>query len=189
MPVDPALMQRLMAELDAEVRADLTADGVADATVRASSRPTSASASRSSSCTMPITGRPLRRAPRTHSWPRSATSTPSATARARSCSARRSSWSACAPSASAARSGAPSALRAARRSSRDAAVPVGTRRCVWRAGPAASSRSPSTTARASPRATRSRARPGRCDGHHDLGSRGQQRRIDEHGTLVMEVAR
>ncbi len=30
MPVDPALMQRLMAELEAEVRADMTADGVAD---------------------------------------------------------------------------------------------------------------------------------------------------------------
>jgi N-methylhydantoinase A len=30
MPVDPALMQRLMAELDAEVRADMTADGVAE---------------------------------------------------------------------------------------------------------------------------------------------------------------
>jgi N-methylhydantoinase A len=30
MPVDPALMQRLMAELDIEVRADMTADGVAE---------------------------------------------------------------------------------------------------------------------------------------------------------------
>src|ERR1019366_358029 len=30
MPVDPALMQRLMPELDAEVRADMTADGVAE---------------------------------------------------------------------------------------------------------------------------------------------------------------
>ena len=30
MPVDPALMQRLMAELETEVRADMTADGVAD---------------------------------------------------------------------------------------------------------------------------------------------------------------
>jgi N-methylhydantoinase A len=31
MPVDPALIQRLMAELDTEVRADMTADGVAEA--------------------------------------------------------------------------------------------------------------------------------------------------------------